>query len=141
MPISNNLESQQCTFLDNTCGSFLTYRQLIECGETQAATGQANLPNQPDSYTALLDLARFVIDPVIKYFGMITLTYGFCSRELAKAIPGRIAPKLDQHAAHEFNTRKQAICQRLGAAVHGKFVLPLGYQAAAAAQAFFVIRR
>ncbi|MFM8444348.1 MAG: DNA phosphorothioation-associated putative methyltransferase [Methylococcus sp.] len=108
--------------LDSPCGAYLTYRQLIECGETQTSTGHSNLPSQPDSYTALLDLARFVIDPVIEYFGMITLTYGFCSRELAKAIPGRIAPKLDQHAAHELNTRKQPICPRLGAAVD--FIVP-----------------
>ncbi len=63
-----------------------------------------------------------VLDPVIDYFGMIHLTYGFCSSELAKAIPGRIAPKLDQHAAHELNTRKQPICRRLGAAVD--FIVP-----------------
>ncbi len=90
---------------------------MIECGEPQS-----NLPGNPDSYTALLDLARFVIDLVIDYFGMITPTYGFCSRELVKAIPGRSAPKLDQHAAHELNTLKQPICPRLGAAVD--FIVP-----------------
>ena len=30
--------------LDDPCGRFLTYRQLIECGETQARTGLPNLP-------------------------------------------------------------------------------------------------
>ncbi|GAB4271279.1 MAG: hypothetical protein Kow0065_20910 [Methylomicrobium sp.] len=103
--------------LDTLCGGYLTYRQLIECGETQQATAIANLPKQPDSYTALYDLAVYVLDPVIEYFGMIRLTYGFCSHELGKHIKKRVAPKLDQHAAHELNTKKNLICSRLGAAV------------------------
>jgi DNA phosphorothioation-associated putative methyltransferase len=107
--------------LDAPCGRFLTYRQLIACGETQARTGLENLPVQPESYTALLDLAEQVLDPVIDYFGMIRLTYGFCSPALARAIAGsgggRIDPKLDQHAAHECNRAGRPICPRLGAAV------------------------
>ena len=62
-------------------------------------------------------MARTVLDPIIDYFGMIKLTYGFCSSELAKQIPGRIAPRLDQHAAHELNARLHPICSRLGVAV------------------------
>jgi hypothetical protein len=58
-----------------------------------------------------------MLDPVIDYFGEISLTYGFCSRELAKHIPSRIAPGLDQHASHELTTGGKPICQRLGAAV------------------------
>ncbi|MBK1644821.1 peptidase M15 [Thiocapsa imhoffii] len=103
--------------LDEACGRFLTYRQLIACGETQAATGLENCPREPESYTALCDLATQVLDPVIEYFGMIRLTYGFCSAALAKAIPGRIDPKRDQHAAHERNRLGHPICSRLGAAV------------------------
>jgi hypothetical protein len=34
---------------------------------------------QPESYNALVELAEHVLDPVIDYFGMIRLTYGFCS--------------------------------------------------------------
>lgn len=63
--------------LDVPCGRFLTYRRLIECGETQACTGLPNLPREPDSYSALLDLAVQVLDPVIEWFGMIRLIYGF----------------------------------------------------------------
>ena len=103
--------------LDEPCGAHFTFRQLIECGATQAQTSLANCPDQPDSYTALLDLALNILDPVIDYFGMIRLTYGFCSPALARQIPGRIDPKRDQHAAHEVNRRGQPICQRLGAAV------------------------
>ena len=103
--------------LDAPCGRYLTFRQLIECGETQARTRLANHPQQPASYNALHDLAVWVLDPVIDYFGMIRLTYGFCSPELARKIPGRIDPKRDQHAAHEVNRRGEPICGRLGAAV------------------------
>lgn len=103
--------------LDATCGRHFTYRQLIECGETQARTGLPNLPRQPDSYTALHELASRILDPVIDWFGMIQLAYGFCSPELARQIAGRIAPELDQHAAHELSRRGKPVCPRLGAAV------------------------
>ncbi len=76
-----------------------------------------NLPREPDSYTALHDLAIAILDPVIDYFGMIELTYGFCSPELARHIPGRIAPALDPHAAHERHAKGKAVCPRLWAAV------------------------
>ena len=113
----NLRRSQTLPDLDSPCGQHLSYRQLIECGETQAKTGLANCPKQPDSYTALYDLASHVLDPVIDYFGMIKLTYGFCSHDLGKHIKGRVAPKLDQHAAHETNSKKTVICPRLGAAI------------------------
>ena len=45
------------------------------------------------------------------------LTYGFSSPELARQIEGRIAPKLDQHAACELNRKGAPVCRRLGAAV------------------------
>jgi DNA phosphorothioation-associated putative methyltransferase len=110
------IRSKKIPDLDTPCGRYLTYRQLIECGETQARICLPNLPKEPDSFTALLELARNVLDPVIEYFGMIRLTYGFCSPELAKLIPGRIAPKLDQHAAYEKNRNGNYLCERLGAA-------------------------
>ncbi|WP_404356199.1 DNA phosphorothioation-associated putative methyltransferase [Methylotuvimicrobium sp. KM1] len=111
------IRSRNLPNLDDNCGGYLTYRHLIECGETQQNTGMPNLPKQPDSYNALYDLTVNILDPVIEYFGMICLTYGFCSHELGKLIKKRVAPKLDQHAAHERNTRNNLICPRLGAAV------------------------
>jgi len=110
------IRSKSLPDLDEPCGKYFNYRDLIECGETQKRTGIANLPKEVDSYTALYELAINILDPVIDYFGMIKLTYGFCSIELAKEIPGRIAPKLDQHAAHEKKTNGKLICERLGAA-------------------------
>lgn len=103
--------------LDDPCGSNLTYRDLIECGETQMGLGLANEPRQPSTYAALARLALDVLDPVMDYFGGIELTYGFCSRELAKHIPARIEPRKDQHASHELNSKGKPICSRGGAAV------------------------
>jgi len=110
------IRSRTIPDLDAPCGRYFTYRDFIECGETQVRTGIPNLPKEADSYTALYELATNILDPVIDYFGMIKLTYGFCSTALAKEIPGRIAPKLDQHTAHEKTRSGKFICERLGAA-------------------------
>jgi hypothetical protein len=111
------MRSQTLPELDAPCGRYFKYRDFIECGETQARTGLANLPKEPDSFTALMELATNVLDPVIDYFGMVQLTYGFCSPELARQIKGRIAPTLDQHAAHELNRIGNPVCSRMGSAV------------------------
>jgi hypothetical protein len=103
--------------LEDPCGRYLSFRQLIECGETQARIGLPNLPRRPESWNALHDLAVRVLDPVIDDFGMIRLDYGFCSPELARQIPARIDPKRDQHAACEHNRRGKPVCERMGAAV------------------------
>lgn len=107
--------SRRIPALDTPCGKYLTYRQLIECGEAQHRTRISNLPAEPDSYTALYELAIQVLDPIIEYYGMVKLTFGFCSPELARKISRRIAPALDQHAAHEKKKSGKYICERLGA--------------------------
>ena len=108
--------------LHQSCGQYHTFRDFIECGETQAKTGLSNLPKQLETYNALVALAQHIIDPVMDYFGGIQLTYGFCSPELAKHIPSRIDPKRDQHASHELNSRGNLICERKGAACD--FIVP-----------------
>jgi hypothetical protein len=108
--------AQTLPALDDPCGAYHTYRDFIECGETQAQLGISNLPMLPDTYNALCDLAVHVVNPVMDYFGGIELTYGFCSRELSKHIKYRVDPSRDQHASHEVNTRGNLICKRLGAA-------------------------
>lgn len=113
----NLIRSRRIPELDEPCGRFLTYRDFIECGETQLRTQIPNLPKEADSYTALFELTRNVLDPVIEYFGMVRLSYGFCSLELAKQISGRIAPELDQHACHEKRRGGNPVCNRLGSAV------------------------
>jgi DNA phosphorothioation-associated putative methyltransferase len=110
------VRSRRIPALDEPCGENFTYRRLIECGETQRSTGIANLPMEAESYTALYELARNVLDPVVEYFGTIRLTHGFCSSALAKHITLGIAPKLDQHAAFEKTRSGRYICDRLGAA-------------------------
>lgn len=102
--------------VDASCGIRFTYRELIECGETQARLGLANFPRNPETFNALHDLAVKLLDPLVEYFGSIRLTYGFCSLELGRHIKVRVAPALDQHAAHELNRRGEPICVRGGAA-------------------------
>ena len=102
--------------LDSRCGANLTYRALIECGETRQRLGMANLPLRPDSYNALYDLATCLLDPLIDYFGSIRLTYGFASSALTKHIQRGIAPRLDQHAACEHSSGGTQTCERGGAA-------------------------
>lgn len=100
----------------DACGRFLTFRQLIQAGETVHRLALENAPQQPETFNALTDLAEHILDPTIDYFGMIKVTYGFCSAALAREIPGRIAPELDQHASHERKRNGTPICKRLGAA-------------------------
>lgn len=102
--------------LDQRCGKNFTYRQFIECGETQRQLGIPNLPLRSETYNAIYDLATQILDPLIDYFGSIKLTYGFSSPNLSKHIKGRIAPKLDQHAACEWKRGNGLVCDRGGAA-------------------------
>jgi DNA phosphorothioation-associated putative methyltransferase len=114
------ISSQTIPFLDDKCGDNFIFRDLIECGETWEKLHEQdnfdNTPEQAETYNALHSLAKKILDPVVDYFGMVELTYGFSSAKLAKAIPGRIAPKLDQHVSYELNRMKNPRCKRLGAA-------------------------
>lgn len=109
--------SRTLPHLDEKCGRHFLFHDFTQYGETQANTGTPNTPEQAETYNTLVGLATRVLDPVIDYFGGIVLTYGFCSRALAKHIPGRTTPALDQHASHELNVRGKLICPRRGAAV------------------------
>jgi DNA phosphorothioation-associated putative methyltransferase len=102
--------------LDEKCGVNFSFRDLIECGETQQRLSLSNLPSSPDTYNSLYQLAIHILDPVIDYFGGIKLTYGFCSGELGKHIKERVEPSLDQHASNEKKKNGKFICERLGAA-------------------------
>ncbi len=108
--------SRRIPDLDEPCGANFTFRDFVECGETQARLGIPNVPKEAETYNALYGLAVNVLDLVIDYFGAIKLTYGFASPELTKHIKGRIAPKLDQHASHERNRLGKMVCDRGGAA-------------------------
>lgn len=108
--------SQNLPELDESCGAHFTYRSFIECGQTQHRLGIPNLPLRPQTYNALHSLCVELLDPLIEYFGAIRLTYGFASAGLTKHIQGAIAPKLDQHACCELNSRGAPVCPRGGAA-------------------------
>lgn len=110
------IRSRTLPELDDLCGDNLTYRDLIECGETRNTLGLANLPLRSETYNALYDLAKEILDPVIDYFGSIKLTYGFCSNILKNEVKSNIDPKLDQHCSYEFNRTGKLICERGGAA-------------------------
>lgn len=111
------LPAQTIPELDESCGPHFTYRDFIECGETWRRTRIDNRPKLPETYNALHALATTLLTPIIDYFGMIKLTYGFASPSLTLHISSRIAPTLDQHAASELNRRGKLICPRQGAAV------------------------
>lgn len=103
--------------VEEKCGRLYNFEDLIQCGETWERTKVDNIPKQPETYNALADLARLILEPVIDYFGGIKLTYCFASSALTKNIGRGIAPKLDQHSSCELNTRGALICDRAGAAV------------------------
>jgi hypothetical protein len=110
--------------LDAPCGRYLTFRNLIECGETwrrAAAEGRPvdNEPVEAESLDALIALCEAVLDPVVERFGPISITYALAGAPLSRRVMkemGRVAPKLDQHAAHELNRNGRRVCERGGAA-------------------------
>jgi hypothetical protein len=78
-------------------------------------------PWQPESHDAIANLFTHLLDPIIDHFGgeRFILTYGFCSVDLKKFLEkgrNQTCAKVDQHCAHEVNSRGKLICDRLGAA-------------------------
>ena len=72
--------------LDDNCGEFLSFRDLIECGETFVSLQPHNTPEQIDTFLALGSLAHEILDPVMKFYGKIQITYGFAGPQLTKNI-------------------------------------------------------
>ncbi len=112
------------------CSDHFDWAHLIECGDTFHKIAVNNWPVEEASYVALRELATQLLDPIVKTFGGLDITYGFCSFKLSKYITKNVAPKLDQHSAMEKNTRGNLICARRGAAVDffvpGKTSLEVG---------------
>lgn len=116
--------------LDERCGEHFKYRDLVECGETwcrltaSGAEGQPfdNMPSADSTFAAIRALCAVVLDPVVKQFGRLELTYAFASRRLTRHIPGRIYPPGDQHAGHEVDGAGAPLCGRLGLAAD--FLVP-----------------
>lgn len=114
--------------LDELCGEYFAYRQLIECGATWrslTAAGGVPFDNRPRveaTFAAMRALCATVLDPVTVHFGRLELTYAFASAALTRQIPAHIYPPKDQHAGHEVNRQGKPICPRLGLAVD--FLVP-----------------
>lgn len=107
--------------MTDQCSDHFTYEMLFHCGETWQRLRCVNQPEQAASWLAYADLATQLLDPVAHQFGMPVLTFGFCGPLLRRQILSRpcprIAPTLDQHAAHELNRQGLPVCSRGGAAV------------------------
>lgn len=103
--------------LDASASRRFTYRDLCECSETWRRTRLPNTPQADETYAAIEGLAREVLDPLVERFGQVTLSYGFASAALARAVGRGVAPRLDQHAGHERTAAGELICPRLGQAV------------------------
>lgn len=110
---------------DDEAGHHFSFRDFIECGTTWRENSCEiqridNRPKQENSWLAIAQLATMVLDPIWNKYGKLSLTYGFCSQNLARLISKKpnvgIAPQVDQHAACELNTNGNAICRHLGAA-------------------------
>jgi hypothetical protein len=118
--------------INGKASRFFSYADLINCGATASEHHIDNQPVQADSWRALSALATQILDPIVDKFGPISLTYGFCSPELARKIAKNrnphIAPKLDQHCSHELNQKQTIICDRLGAACDFALLAPLTQQ-------------
>jgi hypothetical protein len=110
--------------ISDSCSPHFRFGDLIACGETWhrlfppgADIPVEYLPAQAETWDALASLCAAILEPVVAEFGGLHLTYGFAGPALSRHVPGRIAPKLDQHAAFECDRRGRRICPRGGAAV------------------------
>jgi hypothetical protein len=90
---------------------------FVECGDTYQTENVDNLPRETQSIDAIKALATHILDPLVEEFVVVVLTYGLATKNLVRKIPRRIAPKIDQHAAHELTKKGNRICSRDGFAV------------------------
>ena len=102
-------------------GKYFRLEQFCTCSNTYKKYSDLinPLPDNPESIIAIQYLHKYIIDPIIDNFGLdnFKLTYGFCSRDLKKYLDkknpitgeknGRICPAVDQHMAHERNSKAQ----------------------------------
>ncbi|MEH2462266.1 hypothetical protein [Nostoc sp.] len=104
-------------------------QELCTCSQTYAKYSHLinPYPENSESVRSLESLNQLIITPVINKFGAenFKLTYGFCSKDLLKFLTlekSRICVKVDQHMAHERNTKGNYYCKHLGAACDFKVV-------------------
>jgi hypothetical protein len=116
-------ESKDMTIPDlgSRCGKNFTFRDFVECSNTWEREKVDNTPKQPGTYDSMRQMAETVLDPIMKKFSAVKLTYAFSSPSLVKLIKEtpfpNIHPPGDQHAGHELNRTGNPVCKRLGFAV------------------------
>lgn len=107
--------------LNDRCGKYYRYRDLIHCGETWDRYEIDNQPQRLETYAAMRELCRLVLDPIVDRFGLPELTYAFASAALDKLVHLKPKPNttrsLDQHAGCELSRYGRPYCSRLGLAV------------------------
>lgn len=110
--------------LNQKCGKNFHLKDFVECGETQQKYSIENIPKEKETLNAIVTICEKILDPVFEKFGPVQLTFGFCSTKLGRKILQKdspnIAPKIDQHAGYEKNSRNNLICSRQGIAVDFK---------------------
>lgn len=111
-------------------GRFLSLEDFCTCTRTYRLFRDAiaPYPEAPESFVALDDLTRELLDPVVEAFGRdrFELTFGFCSRDLQRHLVrrnpetgaryGRVDPHVDQHMAFERRPNGSLYCSKPGAA-------------------------
>jgi hypothetical protein len=106
--------------LNDRCGKYYRFRDLIHCGETWRHYEIDNRPKRLETYAAMSALCLRVLDPVVDRFGPPELGYAFASAALDKLVRQNPKPnttrKLDQHAGCELNRYGRPYCPRLGLA-------------------------
>jgi hypothetical protein len=111
--------------LEERCSEYFTYGDLIVCGESwgQLSDDERSqaLPQEQQTWRGLEVLAQQLLDPLVREFGEIELTYGFAAAVRTRKIRSSICPSVDQHAGAEINRRGALICSRLGQACDLRF--------------------
>ncbi|SDZ85748.1 hypothetical protein [Microbulbifer marinus] len=106
---------------DDRCGEFFVYRDFFECSDSWKRSKIDNTPKQLETYAAIRQMCRDILDPVSEVFGQVYLTYGFSSSALVSIVKQNpypnITPRGDQHAGSELSTKGELICDRRGIAV------------------------
>ena len=103
----------------NFCSKNFNFEDFLSCSETFQNVLVENVPSLEATYEFIRKLANDILEPCLSEFGDLKLTYGFCGKDLSRAIKngsGGIYPPLDQHAGMELNEAGGLICSRGGMA-------------------------
>ena len=104
---------------EDFCSENFNFEDFISCSETFQNVSLKNVPYRKVTYEFIRQLANDILEPCLSEFGNLKLTYGFCGKDLSRAIKkgnGGIPPPLDQHAGMELNASGDLICRRGGMA-------------------------